>query len=74
MEGGGERWKDISKEKSSNELVDVLLSEMTGQDIAIIQAGAGAGNEYFDGLVSYNCQVFEITALKYIFSWYSHRK
>ena len=52
VEGGSERWKEISKDKNSNDLIDVLLSEMTGQDIAIIQAGAGAGTEYFEGLVS----------------------
>eukprot|EP00794_Sanderia_malayensis_P018901 gene18901-20803_t len=50
VEGGNDRWTEISKDKSSNDLVDVLLSEMTGQDIAIIQAGAGTGNEYFEAM------------------------
>ncbi|XP_065064589.1 translin-associated factor X-interacting protein 1-like [Rhopilema esculentum] len=50
VEGGAERWKELAKDKSSNELVDTLLAEMTGQDIAIIQAGVGAANEFFSGL------------------------
>ena len=31
--------------------MDVLLAEMTGQDIAIIQAGVSTGAEYFQGQV-----------------------
>ncbi|KAK2560625.1 Translin-associated factor X-interacting protein 1 [Acropora cervicornis] len=49
VEGGADRWNDISQDRSSDELVDVLLAEMTGQDIAMIQAGASTGAEYFQG-------------------------
>lgn len=41
----------MSQNRSSDELVDVLLAEMTGQDIAIIQAGVSTGAEYFQGQV-----------------------
>ena len=51
VEGGGERWNELSQNRTSDELVDVLLAEMTGQDIAIIQSGASNGAEYFDGQV-----------------------
>lgn len=54
VEGGADRWNDISQNRSSDELVDVLLAEMTGQDIAIIQAGASTGAEYFQGQVPEN--------------------
>lgn len=36
--------------------MDVLLAEMTGQDIAIIQSGVSAGAEYFDGQVVWKYQ------------------
>ncbi|XP_068693975.1 translin-associated factor X-interacting protein 1-like [Montipora foliosa] len=49
VEGGADRWNELSQDRSSDELVDVLLAEMTGQDIAIIQAGASTGAEYFQG-------------------------
>ena len=42
----------MSQNRSSDELVDVLLAEMTGQDIAIIQAGVSTGAEYFQGQVT----------------------
>ena len=51
MEGGTDRWNELSQDKTSDELVDVLLAEMTGQDIAIIQAGVSTGAEYFQGQV-----------------------
>ena len=51
IEGGADRWNELSQDRSSDELVDVLLAEMTGQDIAIIQAGASTGAEYFQGQV-----------------------
>ncbi|XP_076469854.1 translin-associated factor X-interacting protein 1-like [Babylonia areolata] len=45
VNGGAEHWKEVSEGKSSNELVDVLIQE--------ISAGAGGseygGAEYFDG-------------------------
>lgn len=41
----------MSQDRSSDELVDVLLAEMTGQDVAIIQAGVNTGAEYFQGQV-----------------------
>ena len=51
VEGGADRWNTLSQDRSSDELVDVLLAEMTGQDIAIIQAGVNTGAEYFQGQV-----------------------
>ena len=51
VEGGADRWNELSQNRSSDELVDVLLAEMTGQDIAIIQAGVSTGAEYFQGQV-----------------------
>ena len=52
VEGGTERWNELSQNRTSDELVDVLLAEMTGQDIALIQAGASTGAEYFEGQVT----------------------
>lgn len=49
IEGGIDRWNELSQDRSSDELVDILLAEMTGQDIAIIQAGVNTGAEYFTG-------------------------
>lgn len=49
VEGGEERWRELSTNKGSDELVDVLLAEMTGTDIAVIQAGASTGEEFFEG-------------------------
>ena len=51
VEGGADRWNALSQDRSSDELVDILLAEMTGQDIAIIQAGVNTGAEYFTGQV-----------------------
>ena len=51
VEGGADRWNELSQDRSSDELVDVLLAEMTGQDIAVIQAGVSTGAEYFQGQV-----------------------
>lgn len=53
VEGGTDRWNELSQSRSSDELVDVLLAEMTGQDIAIIQAGVSTGAEYFQGQVKF---------------------
>ena len=58
IEGGEERWKELSKDKGSNDLVDVLLAEMTGTDIALIQAGAGTAEEFFEGQVSFRNILF----------------
>lgn len=52
IEGGIDRWNELSQDRSSDELVDILLAEMTGQDIAIIQAGVNTGAEYFTGQVN----------------------
>ena len=41
VEGGFERWNELSGETSTNEKLDLLLSEMTGQDVSIIKAGGG---------------------------------
>ncbi|XP_031561984.1 translin-associated factor X-interacting protein 1-like [Actinia tenebrosa] len=49
IEGGTERWNEISQNKTSDELVNVLLAEMTGQDIAQIQSGTSTAAEYFEG-------------------------
>ncbi|XP_028391683.1 translin-associated factor X-interacting protein 1-like [Dendronephthya gigantea] len=49
IEGGEERWKEISGDKTSDEMVDVLLAEITGTDIAVIQAGSSAVEEFFEG-------------------------
>ena len=55
VEGGEERWLELANNRGSDELVDVLLAEMTGTDIAIIQAGASTGDEFFEGQVSVPC-------------------
>jgi hypothetical protein len=52
IEGGTERWNEVSQNRTSDELVDVLLAEMTGQDIALIQSGVSTAAEYFEGQVS----------------------
>ena len=50
VSGGAMRWKEISEGKSSNDLVDVLLGEISGD------SGDTGGAEYFDGQVSVcNC-------------------
>jgi hypothetical protein len=43
IDGGYDRWRDISNGKSSNQLVEILVSEMTG--------GGQSGSEYFTGMV-----------------------
>lgn len=53
MEGGAERWKELSKDQNSNDLVDILLAEMTGQALVMIKNGVGSTREYFTGLVSF---------------------
>ena len=52
IEGGEERWKELSSDKTSDDMVDILLAEMTGTDIAVIQAGSNAAEEFFEGQVS----------------------
>ena len=52
VEGGAERWKELSQDQSSCALVDTLLAEMTGQPLAMIKSGVGAAREFFKGLVS----------------------
>ena len=49
IEGGEERWKELSSDKTSDDMVDILLAEITGTDIAVIQAGGGAAEEFFEG-------------------------
>ncbi|KAK7483032.1 hypothetical protein BaRGS_00025695 [Batillaria attramentaria] len=44
IQGGMERWKELSEGKGSNELVDVLLSEMGSGG-----AADSVGADYFDG-------------------------
>ena len=41
------RWKELTTGKTSNEMVDVLLSEMASGEIVDV-----GGAEYFDGQVS----------------------
>ena len=55
----------MSQNRSSDELVDVLLAEMTGQDIAIIQAGVSTGAEYFQGQVK-NIRTRRVILVVYI--------
>lgn len=50
--------------------MDILLAEMTGQDIAIIQAGVNTGAEYFTGQVNWKetctmCQLSIVYQIKY---------
>ena len=33
-------------------MVDILLAEITGTDIAVIQAGSNAAEEFFEGQVN----------------------
>jgi hypothetical protein len=42
------RWKELSEGKASNELVDVLLTEMASGEV--VDTG---GAEYFDGQVNH---------------------
>lgn len=70
IEGGIDRWNELSQDRSSDELVDILLAEMTGQDIAIIQAGVNTGAEYFTGQVNWKetctmCQLSIVYQIKY---------
>ena len=43
IDGGYERWRDITNNKSSNQIVELLINEMTG--------GTQSGADYFTGLV-----------------------
>ena len=51
IEGGEERWKELSRDKTSDDMVDILLAEITGTDIAVVQAGSNAAEEFFEGQV-----------------------
>lgn len=46
------RWKELTEGKTSNEMVDVLLTEMASGEV--VDSG---GAEYFDGQVCYNACV-----------------
>ena len=52
IEGGEERWKELSSDKTSDDMVDILLAEITGTDIAVIQAGSNTAEEFLEGQVS----------------------
>jgi len=61
VEGGSERWKELSQNQSSCSLVDTLLAEMTGQPLAMIKSGVGATREFFKGLLTdYEGDISEI--------------
>jgi len=47
VEGGFERWNNLADNTSTNEKLDLLLSEMTGQDVSVIKAGGGIV-DYFE--------------------------
>ena len=47
VRGGMARWKELSEGKTSNDLVDVLLTEMASGEV--VDTG---GAEYFDGQVT----------------------
>lgn len=76
VEGGNDRWNEISQNRTSDELVDVILAEMTGQDISMIQSGTSSGAEYFEGLVSSDALLPTAPSLPSIFPifypWTSH--
>lgn len=46
-----ERWKEISRDQTSDVMVDLLLAEITGTDVSVIQAGSSTIEEFFEGLV-----------------------
>lgn len=48
IEGGSERWNELTNEKSSGDKMNVLLSELTGQDIGAIKSGGGVMVDYFE--------------------------
>lgn len=48
IEGGVERWNELSKETSTNDKVDILLAEITGQDINVVKNGGGAMVDFFE--------------------------
>ena len=74
VEGGADRWNELSQDRSSDELVDVLLAEMTGQDIAIIQAGVSTGAEYFQGQVKIPDQAVWLSYFRLVFHIVKFRK
>ena len=47
VNGGMNRWKELTTGKTSNEMVEVLLSEMASGEIVDV-----GGAEYFDGQVN----------------------
>jgi len=48
VEGGQERWTEISSGCSTNEKVDILLAEMTGQDLESIRSGVYGVVDFFE--------------------------
>lgn len=48
VEGGPERWNELTNEMSSNDKMAILLSEMTGQDISAIKSGGGIMVDFFE--------------------------
>lgn len=47
VEGGDERWKHLTTDSSTGDKLDILLAEMTGQDVSVIKSGAGIV-DYFE--------------------------
>jgi len=48
IEGGEERWAEVSSGCSTNEKVDILLAEMSGQDIETIRSGVHGAVDFFE--------------------------
>ena len=55
IEGGPDRWNQITNEKSTSDKVDILVSELTGQDISAIKSGVGMV-DYFEPKVMSTCE------------------
>lgn len=50
LEGGADRWDELAEGTTSAEKMELLLAEMTGQDVNVIRAGdAGGAVEFFEG-------------------------
>lgn len=50
FEGGAQRWEEMTETATSAEKMEVLLAEMTGQDISVIRAADGNPEAFFEGL------------------------
>jgi len=48
IEGGPERWNQLSIETSTCDKVEILLSEMTGYDLSLIKTGEAMVVEFFE--------------------------